>query len=301
MLRYDSVFRFGSSRRDGSIQIPLLASDGGVVEASYFVSSDKAKDIYVISTQSGCPLRCQFCELGQETFKGQLTADEIVQQIEILVDEVDRSLFHNPDISKKLTFANTGEPLHNMAVSSALNMIRKSKWNDYFSSVKISTLLPKGRTACSNFLALAAASESFPKPVQLQISLVSLNEDERNRLTGNAGATFAEILALARRWHQFNPERKINLSLIDCAEQQIHSGLLDLFPPELFRFRIRSYVPTVNGGDHRLQSATVDVKLLEALGYEVSLAGEPTAIEKRFGLAANVTRRRYLEILESSK
>jgi len=314
-LSYDAVFHFGD-RSDGSLQIPFRTKDDEIIEASYFTSEDKEKDIYVISTQAGCPMRCQFCELGEENFSRNLTVEEITEQVSQLIHRVSRNfiLFFKP---KKLTFANTGEPLLNPAVAEALDQIEKPYRKHgpcinitYFSSYKISTLLPKGQESQRNLKRLAeVASRIYELPawwrrgakplerkkVQLQISLISLDEKERKRLTKGCGASFKEIIQAAELWRSFNPQRKVNLSLISCAVQP--TRLVKIFSPELFRLRIRSYISTNNGEHNKLSADDNLFKKLQDSGYEVTNDGQPTPIERKFGLAANVTRRRYLEMI----
>ncbi len=78
-----------------------------------------------------------------------------------------------------------------------------------------------------------------------------------------------------------------------------------IFPPALFRFRFREYVPTDNGRSNALEVVSAD-KLAEIksrfadAGYEITHFASPTDTERRFSLAANVIRRIYLDITKKS-
>jgi len=298
-VSYDAAFHYGTYE-DGSLQLPVKTKDGKVVEASFFTGRDKKKDIYVVSTQAGCPLRCQFCELGEEAFSRNLTKEEIIDQTYLLSKRVEKAELLVLDKPRKLTFANTGEPLLNPDLPVALWGIELQQlsagWDRLprFDSYKISTVLPRGKQAKNNLSDLAqVAGVIKTKPVQLQISLISLSEEERNTLTKGCGASFNDIVEAAELWRKYNPDRKVNLSILGCSYR-----LQDLnpFSPDLFRLRIRPYIPTVNGKLHDLRVRRANISGLKELGYEITRDGQPTPIEQRFGLAANVTRRRYLEM-----
>src|SRR3989338_2375321 len=144
-LRTDFIAQFGD-RHDGTIQIPVLTEDNGVIEASYFYGDSKPKNIAVISSQIGCPAECSFCELGREKFTRNLTADEIYEQVVLLLQTAAAYGFDVDSIDHKVTVANTGEPLYNSDLVKGLEKIGALD-----ASFKVSTIFPAGIKARKNF------------------------------------------------------------------------------------------------------------------------------------------------------
>ena len=74
---------------DGTTKVLFELFDREKVETVLIPTSTRAT--VCISTQAGCPLRCQFCELGEEKFGRNLTADEITEQFALLCWAVQQS------------------------------------------------------------------------------------------------------------------------------------------------------------------------------------------------------------------
>jgi 23S rRNA (adenine2503-C2)-methyltransferase len=68
-----------SEARDGTVKALFRTADGKPVEAVLMRYRDGRRTI-CISSQSGCPLTCEFCATGQMGFGRNLTAGEILDQ-----------------------------------------------------------------------------------------------------------------------------------------------------------------------------------------------------------------------------
>lgn len=90
---------------DGTRKILYALDSGGYIES--VVIPARGRTTICVSSQSGCALNCQFCLTGRSSFKGHLTAGEIVDQVVIA-----RRLFA-PDATH-VVFMGEGEPLHNI-------------------------------------------------------------------------------------------------------------------------------------------------------------------------------------------
>lgn len=121
-----------------------------------------------VSCMSGCPVHCKFCATGTLKKYRNLTAQEIVDQVEFIINN---NPSYNPNDSKefKINYTRMGEPFLNIeAVKEAIQII-DSKYSNVHHY--ISTIGVKG----SDF--------SWIKDnITLQISLHSLKEDKRNWL-----------------------------------------------------------------------------------------------------------------------
>lgn len=86
-----------------------------------------------VSTQVGCAVRCRFCESGVNGLVRNLTASEIVQQVQMLNEKVNR-----------IVFMGMGEPLHNYhEVIQAIHILRdRNGLNFPTDGITISTVGP---------------------------------------------------------------------------------------------------------------------------------------------------------------
>lgn len=101
--------------KDGTIK--YLLEPG--IETVLIRNTEKRKTVCV-STQFGCPLACKFCATGKMGFKRDLTADEIIAQIEFVYKE-------NDGIDN-VVFMGMGEPLLNLDnVLKAIDIINYQK------------------------------------------------------------------------------------------------------------------------------------------------------------------------------
>lgn len=296
-VRKDLSTFFGGDD-DGVIGIPALTADGNVIETSYFFGKTRPKHIVVVSSQVSCPLRCSFCELGPEKFVRSLTKEEISDQAHLMLGEARMRGLDVDRLPHKITVANSGEPLLNPQLVDGLELL-----SGLGSSFKVSTVLPAAKNAHDTLARLAAFAARLGRPVQLQISLISTSEERRSRASGGRVADFHAIRKAGETWRSADPTgRKVNLSLMLTSDMPCKAkDVVGIFPPELFRFRFREYVPTRHGTASGL--GIVTTASLAAIkrdfaehGYEVGDWASPSPIERKFGLAANVIRRMYLDM-----
>lgn len=87
---------------DGTIKYLFEAGPGRFVESVYIPTDDRAT--LCVSSQVGCKMNCLFCMTGKQGFTAQLTANEILNQIQSLPEA---------DALTNLVFMGMGEPLDN--------------------------------------------------------------------------------------------------------------------------------------------------------------------------------------------
>lgn len=87
---------------DGTIKYLYRIGEKGSVESVYIPTDDRAT--LCVSSQIGCKMSCLFCMTGRQGFSGNLTANEIINQIQSL-----------PEYEKltNIVFMGMGEPLDN--------------------------------------------------------------------------------------------------------------------------------------------------------------------------------------------
>ena len=125
--------------------------------------------VICISSQVGCPFKCSFCSNRYRPFVRNLTAVEMVQQVESSLD-----LLSSKPSTFDVTFMAIGEPLSNSeeVIKSIKILIEKYP---ILHKINISTLLPNRNLY--NFLDF-----SFKNKIHIQFSLHSPNNKERKKL-----------------------------------------------------------------------------------------------------------------------
>lgn len=88
---------------DGTVKYLFQVSDSGFVEAVYIPDEDRAT--LCVSSQVGCKMDCKFCMTGKQGFSGNLTANQILNQIYSIPER---------DSLTNIVFMGMGEPLDNL-------------------------------------------------------------------------------------------------------------------------------------------------------------------------------------------
>ncbi len=102
---------------DGTVKYLFDAGDGKKVESVYIPDDDRAT--ICISSQKGCRMNCYFCMTGRQGFHGNLTANQIINQVLSIPES--RTLTN-------LVFMGMGEPLDNIEPVMKVIEILTSDW-----------------------------------------------------------------------------------------------------------------------------------------------------------------------------
>jgi len=289
LVTCDYVCCFGDDN-DGVLEL-IMESEGkaGNFSAGYYRSDDKLKSIIDVSSMAGCPFRCPFCALGDTPFMRALTPEEMFEQVEITISRARKFFTEIDDKKHKITIAKSGEPLLNFNLVEALKLM-----SSYGHSYKVSSIFPSGRKVRNNLESLAEFASTYREPVQLQISILSTDEEERFRIAGAKVASLSEInegLILWRDIVKGNNARVPNLSITltedtDCSP----SKLISVISPDAANIRFRPYIETENGTKHEVkrESGKLDVLVQQFRdsGFKVSIAGVATSIEEKYHISS---------------
>jgi 23S rRNA (adenine2503-C2)-methyltransferase len=181
---------------DGTIKFCFRLGDNQKIEG-VFIPEEERRTLCV-STQVGCGMGCSFCATGMLGFQRNLSAGEIVGQVEV----ASRRL-KGPDRARpvsNIVFMGMGEPLANLeAVTAAVQIL----------------LHPNGlgisrRRLTVSTAGLADAMEEFVQraPVKLAVSLNATNDELRDRIMPiNRRFPIAKVLECCRRLPLMRGER----------------------------------------------------------------------------------------------
>ena len=110
--------------KDGTRKYLIRTAPGIEIEAVYIPDVGRAGALCV-SSQVGCTLNCTFCHTGTQKLVRNLTAAEIVAQVQVARDDLEE--WPSPKEDRRLSnivFMGMGEPLYNLDhVSDAIDII----------------------------------------------------------------------------------------------------------------------------------------------------------------------------------
>lgn len=152
--------------KDGTIKVAISLEDESVIEAVALPTDDSVT--FCLSTQVGCNVGCIFCRTGEMGLTRNLTAEEILLQVMMLVKRCGK----RPD---NIVFMGMGEPLFNRkALFSSIDMLTDHTGLGLASRrITISTSgVPHGITDLTK----------RPGEVNLAVSLHAADDQTRTRL-----------------------------------------------------------------------------------------------------------------------
>lgn len=210
------------------------------------------KWVVIVSTQFGCPIACRMCDAGGD-YLGDLTADEILAQIDCVVEKHGGQRLRSAE-KFKVQFARMGEPALNPAVLDVLAVLPK-RYGAPGLIPCIATTAPAN--ACSWFDALIGLRHAVygGKDFQLQISLNSTDEPTRDHLMPWPKMSFETIRKLIERMH-IPGTRKVALNFALTKDVPVEPGVIvDHFDPRTTCVKITPLNPTSRSQETGMDTA----------------------------------------------
>ena len=223
-----------------------------------------------VSTMVGCPIGCVFCASGSNGFIRNLTASEIVQQVVLLNEHVNR-----------IVFMGMGEPLLNYdMLIKAIHILRDRRGLDFpTDGITISTVGP--------LLQLKKLREEHIK-IQLTLSLHSTNQKTRDTIMPHMKGYNINKIVEAVLSYSERHNRKITIAYLlipglnDTAadvhqlskwfrEKNVMINLLQYNETKCCAFK-RPTKQQMVAFKLRLEDAGLEVKLRESRGNNIKAA-----------------------------
>ncbi|MGB3952987.1 MAG: 23S rRNA (adenine(2503)-C(2))-methyltransferase RlmN, partial [Solirubrobacterales bacterium] len=220
--------------RDGTVKALFHTADRRPVEAVLMRYQDGRRSICV-SSQSGCPLTCNFCATGTMAFGRNLTAGEIIDQA---------LFFRRIEPIDHCVFMGMGEPMMNID-----NVLEAC---DKLPEVGITSR----RTTVSTvgWLPGLERFNAQDRPIRLALSLHAADPQLRSEIMPvNDRYPLGDVLAACRRhWEENN--RKVFIEYVMLAGVNDHTRHAEqlaaaLVPHEAFKVNLIPYNPTGTGYD----------------------------------------------------
>lgn len=159
------------------------------------------KWVATISTQKGCPMRCQFCDCPKFGYHGDVSRDELAYEVE--------TILQNEDVRStsrfNVHFARMGEPTWNNEVLSFAETDLRELVARYIVADTVhpvvSTMLPKHNKRLEEFVLewCRIKNEVYSGEAGLQFSINSTDDEQRSAQFNNMSLSLEEISTLARR------------------------------------------------------------------------------------------------------
>ncbi|MDE2486525.1 MAG: 23S rRNA (adenine(2503)-C(2))-methyltransferase RlmN [Alphaproteobacteria bacterium] len=193
--------------RDGTRKWLIRMAPGIEVETVYIPDVGRAGALCV-SSQVGCTLNCTFCHTGTQALVRNLSAAEIVAQVQVARDDLGE--WPSPKEDRRLSnivFMGMGEPLYNLDnVASAIDIIADHEGiaiSRRRITVSTSGVVPE-------IAALGARTQAM-----LAISLHATNDPLREKLVPlNRKYPIAELMAAVRAYPGLSNAKRITFEYV---------------------------------------------------------------------------------------
>ena len=203
---------------DGKLHAEVRQATDPHVIWKHLVPYEK-KWLLTVSTQFGCVHDCLFCDVAQLPFQGNLSQQQIEDQVKLLIVNTP---YVNECSKVKIGFARMGEPAHNLnnvlGAMTQLNNISLELGKRFHWLPCFNTILPckiMGNKTPEEVLntVIGVKEECFCGNLHLQISCNSTDEAERQRLFG--GSQVMPIEDIIKQVNNINiTKRTVTLNFI---------------------------------------------------------------------------------------
>ena len=180
---------------DGTIKYLYAAGEGHFVESVYIPTEDRAT--LCVSSQVGCKMNCLFCMTGKQGFSANLTANQILNQIQSLPER---------ESLTNLVFMGMGEPLDNVNELFKVLEILTAPWGYGWSPKRITVSTVGAMKGLRRFLKESECHLAF--------SLHSPYPEERLSLMPVEKAFPAQEVIDLIRHYDFTHQRRVSFEYI---------------------------------------------------------------------------------------
>ena len=191
------------------------------------------KLVVTVSSQKGCPMRCDFCDCPKFGFKGNVSEVELVSEITtgIALSGINRGKRLN------VHFARMGEPTFNedviWAAKDIAKMVTDESGTTYFEEYHpvVSTMMPKGNKRLKIFLywwIRTGYEYGGEDGFGLQFSINTLDEEKRNAMFRNCSLSLQEIGDIIKELPA-PKKRKFTLNFAVTSDSNLDPELMDKY------------------------------------------------------------------------
>lgn len=209
------------------------------------------KWVITISTQTGCSVGCNFCDVPKVGLGVNATCNDMVQQIL-------KGLKLHPEIlqTKRLNvhFARMGEPSYNPDVLETAKWMHTHLNPEYNVHPVVSTMMPNNNPWLKTFVHtwMRIKNRLYHGNAGLQLSINSTNKRERDVMFRRKACTFPEIYRIMCGIVPVG--RKITLNFAVAGYEIDPDELLQWFEPEFYIIKLTPMHKTATAERHSIRT-----------------------------------------------
>ena len=218
----------GDYGKENNIKADFLGYTKRIEKVEHRPVDITEKLVVTVSSQKGCPMKCNFCDCPKFGFHGNCSTIELVSEVTtaIALSGIKRGKRLN------IHYARMGEPTfnRNVIVSAKRLFAITYEMFDEFHPV-VSTMCPKGNTGLREFLddwVMAGYSCGGKDGFGLQFSINTLDEEKRNEMFRGNSLSLQEIGDLIRSLPA-PKERKFTLNFAVTSESNLDPELMNKY------------------------------------------------------------------------
>jgi 23S rRNA (adenine2503-C2)-methyltransferase len=222
------------------------------------------KWLLTVSTQVGCTYACKFCDVAQIGFKRNLTADEIDDQIDMLICCTPEIMYGTGTRKAKIGFARMCEPMQNLyAVLKVITFLKERHqgvdWLPCFNSIvpkRIALLNGDHLSGLDALKQVLDVKENIHDGrLHLQISVNSTDEKKRQELFNGANVVeVKDIIELVNSHPIHNRTVTLNFIAMQGVEISIEKLMWWRLNPDKFSVKIIPLNVTLNAQKNVLET-----------------------------------------------
>jgi 23S rRNA (adenine2503-C2)-methyltransferase len=210
------------------------------------------KWVITISSQYGCSMNCNFCDVPKVGVGLNATIDDLIGQI-----EAGMSLHPEITASDRLNihFARMGEPTFNTDVLRCAHWLNQTLNPKFHVHPVVSTMMPRKNKDLDRFLTnwMCIKDIMYEGNAGLQLSINSTDEAERFEMFAGNALTIQEIGDMVRKYEPLG--RKITLNFA-VADYRVDPELLvKNFDPEHFIIKLTPMHKTITALENGVKTA----------------------------------------------
>lgn len=221
----------GDYGKENNIKASFLGYDKRIEKVRHKEVDIKEKLVVTVSSQKGCPMKCNFCDCPKLGFKGNATIPELLT--EIMSGIAMSGIQHGKRLN--VHFARMGEPTFNSDVIIAANIVAEAlkystvQFDEYHPVV--STMMPKCNKNLREFLynwVMSGYTFGGEDGYGLQFSINTLDEENRNKMFRNMSMSLEEIGNIIAEL-PMPKKRKYTLNFAVTSESNLDVGLMNKY------------------------------------------------------------------------
>ena len=222
----------GDYGKENNIKASFLGYDKRIDKVEHRDVDITDKLVVTVSSQKGCPMKCNFCDCPKLGFKGNASVPELMT--EIMSGIALSGIKHGKRLN--VHFARMGEPTFNRNVITAANLVALSvngygdvTFDEYHPVV--STMMPKSNKNLRIFLSDWVKSgfvHGGDDGYGLQFSINTLDEEQRNTMFRGMSLSLQEIGAIIDEL-PMPKKRKYTLNFAVTSESNLDVDLMNKY------------------------------------------------------------------------